>query len=151
MDTEVAVGKDRQMKISTWILAASMLIVAQTGASTSANAFDLDGAWTTQSVEICKNIFTRTGKAVSFRPDAQNYGTGFIIEGNSIRGQTDNCTIKAKKETGAMLHLIAVCSTGIMIDQMQLSFKVTDDNKVTRVFPGMDGYDIPYVRCTVAE
>jgi hypothetical protein len=139
------------MKISTSILAASMLIVAQTGASTSANAFDLDGAWTNQSVEICKNIFTRTGKAVSFRPDAQDYGTGFIIEGNSIRGQTSKCSVKAKKEVGDMLHLIAVCSMGIMTDQVQLSFKVSDDNKVTRVFPGMDGYDIPYVRCTVAE
>jgi hypothetical protein len=139
------------MKIFTSILAASMLIVAQTGASTSANAFDLDGAWTNQTVEICKNIFTRTGKAVSFRPDAQDYGTGFIIDGNSIRGQAAKCTIKAKKEAGAMLHLIAVCATGIMTDQMQFSFKVSDDNKVTRVFPGMDGYDIPYVRCTVAE
>jgi hypothetical protein len=139
------------MKISTSILAVSALIVAQMGASVPADAFDLDGAWTNQSAEICKNIFTRTGKAVSFRPDAQDYGTGFIIEGNSIRGQTDNCTIKARKEAGAMLHLIAVCATGIMTDQMQFSFKVSDDNKVTRVFPGMDGYDIPYVRCTVAE
>lgn len=138
------------MKISTSLLAMSAFIVAQTGASVSANAFDLDGAWTSQ-VEICKNIFTRTGKAVSFRPDADNYGSGFIIEGNSIRGNTTNCTIKAKKEVGAMLHLIAVCSMGIMTDQMQFSFKISDENKVSRVFPGMDGYDIPYVRCTVTE
>jgi hypothetical protein len=138
------------MKISTSILPVFALIIAQMGAGVSADAFDLDGAWATQA-DICKNIFTRAGKAVSFRPDAQDYGTGFIIEGNSIRGQTSKCAIKAKKEAGPMLHLIAVCSMGIMTDQMQLSFKVTDDNRVSRVFPGMDDYDIPYVRCTVAE
>jgi|1186.fasta_scaffold266117_2 hypothetical protein len=138
------------MKICTSILAVSALIVAPMAASVSADAFDLDGAWATQA-DFCKSIFTRAGKAVSFRPDAEDYGTGFIIEGNSIRGQTSKCAIKAKKEASGMLHLIAVCSMGIMTDQMQLSFKVTDDNRVSRVFPGMDDYDIPYVRCIVSE
>ena len=125
------------MKISTSILAVSAFLVAQISASVSAKAFELDGAWTSQA-DVCKNIFTRTGKALSFKQDADIYGSSFIIEGNSIRAQAAKCTIKAKKEEGALVNLIAVCSSGIMTDQMQLSFKVIDDNRITRVF-GIEG------------
>lgn len=138
------------MKISTLVLALSILVVAQLGFNLPAKAFDLDGAWTTQA-DVCKKIFAKTGNTTSFTPDADSYGNGFIVEGNSIRGQTAKCTIKARKEAGAMTHLIAICSTEIMIDQMQFSFKADDDNKITRVFPGMEGFETSYVRCSFGE
>ena len=136
------------MKTFTSIAAVSMFICAQMGVT--ANAFDLDGAWTSQT-DICKNIFMRTGKAISFRPDAEIYGSGFIVEGNTIRGQAGKCTIKARRETGDVMHLVAVCATGIMIDQMQMSFKVHDENKLTRIFPGMEDLETLYVRCPLTE
>jgi hypothetical protein len=136
------------MKISPSILAGSVLVFAQIGVT--AKGFDLDGAWTSQA-DICKNIFMRTGKATSFRPDAETYGGGFIIEGNSIRGQAAQCIIKARKEIGDVMHLVAVCSTGIMIDQMQMSFKVHDQNKLARIFPGMEDLETLYVRCPLTE
>jgi len=138
------------MKISSLMLALSIFVVAQLGFNVPAKAFDLDGAWTTQT-DVCKKIFAKTGNTTSFTPDAESYGSGFIIEGNSIRGQAAKCTIKARKEAGGLRHLIAICSTQIMIDQMQLSFKVDDDNKITRVFPGMEGFEMSYVRCSLAE
>ena len=138
------------MKISTLILALSMLVVAQLGFNLPAKAFDLDGAWATQA-DVCKKIFAKSGNTTSFTSDAESYGSGFIIEGNSIRGQQAKCTIKTRKEAGGLRHLIAICSTQIMIDQMQLSFKVDDDNKITRVFPGMEGFETSYVRCSFGE
>ena len=138
------------MKISTLILALSMLVVAQLGFNLPAKAFDLDGAWATQA-DVCKKIFAKSGNTTSFTSDAESYGSGFIIEGNSIRGQAAKCTIKTRKEAGGLRHLIAICSTQIMIDQMQLSFKVDDDNKITRVFPGMEGFETSYVRCSFGE
>ena len=138
------------MKISTLILVLSVPVVTQFGFQLPAKAFDLDGAWTTQA-DVCKKIFAKKGNTTSFRPDAESYGSGFIIEGNSIRGQAAKCTIKARKEAGGLRHLMAICSTQIMIDQMQLSYKVDDDNKITRVFPGMEGFETSYVRCSLAE
>jgi len=144
------VKEDRQMKILTPILALTTLFVASVGFVVQAKAFNLDGAWTTQA-DACKKIFAKTGNTTSFTTDAESYGSGFIVEGNSIRGQAAKCTIKARKEAGTMTHLIAICSTGIMIDQMQLSFKVDGDNRITRLFPGMEGFETSYVRCSFGE
>jgi hypothetical protein len=138
------------MKISSLILALSIPVVAQLGFNLPAKAFDLDGAWTSQA-DMCKKIFAKTGNTMSFKPDADSHGSGFIVEGNSIRGTGAKCTIKARKEAGGIRHLIAICSTGIMIDQTQMSFKVDDDNRITRVFPGMEGFETAYVRCSFAE
>ena len=138
------------MKISTLILSLSIFVVEQLGFNLPAKAFDLDGAWTMQA-DVCKKIFAKTENTTSFTRDAESYGSGFIVEGNSIRGQAAKCTIKARKEAGAVMHLIAVCSTGIMIDQMQLSFKIGDDNKITRLFPGMEGFETAYFRCSFGD
>jgi len=69
----------------------------------------------------------------------------------TVQGERHERTIRARKEAGAMTHLIAICSTGIMIDQMQLTFKVDDDNRIARFFPGMEGFETSYVRCFFGE
>lgn len=145
-----AVDKDGQMQIFTPILAVSAFVVVA-GFSLPSRAFELDGAWTSQEAHTCNKIFAKAGNTTSFAPDAESHGSGFIVENNSIRGLGSKCTIKARKEAGGVTQLIAVCSTGIMIDQTQLSFKVVDDNKIVRLFPGMDGFETQYVRCSFAN
>jgi hypothetical protein len=138
------------MKTSTSMLAMATLVVAQAGLSGPSKAFDLDGAWTGQA-DLCKKIFSKTGNKTSFAPGSDLYGSGFIAEGNTIRGQAAKCTVKTKKEDGAVTHLAATCETGIMVDQFQLSFKVIDDNKIIRLYPEMNALETTYIRCPLAE
>jgi hypothetical protein len=116
--------------------------------SSSSHAFDLAGAWATDA-KLCPKIFQRKGKSISFRPESEVYGSGFIVEGNSIRGKAAKCTIKARRQEGEMLQLIAACATDIMLSDVQFSLKIVSDNKVSRIFPGMEGIELSFDRCSL--
>jgi hypothetical protein len=85
---------------------------------------------------------------ISFAQDSDQFGGGFIMEGNKIRGQTQSCTIKARKEDGNLIHFLAACANDIMTSNIQFSAKIIDNNVIARVFPGMgDELSIKYSRC----
>ena len=46
-----------------------------------------------------------------------------------------------------MVHMLAGCATDIMLSTVQFSVRVDDDNKITRIFPGIDGMELTYYRC----
>jgi len=134
------------MKTASVLLGICLQTIAQAGLSLPSHAFDLVGAWTTDT-GVCPKLFTKTAKAISFRPDSDQYGSGFIVAGNVIRGPRTKCTIKSKKENGQETTLMASCASDIMIDQIQLSFKIVDDNTIVRRFPGMETLETSYARC----
>jgi len=111
-----------------------------------ADAADVDGAWAS-SPQACGDIFASEGGRASFRPNSGLYGNGFIIDGRRIRGRTADCTITRRKETGALVHIIANCATDIMFSSVEFSLKVIDDNTVARIYPGMGDMEITYHRC----
>jgi hypothetical protein len=57
------------------------------------------------------------------------------------------CRIKAKKDDGTTINLVAACVSDIMLSSVQSSLKEVDANTVIRQFPGMDGMEIKYARC----
>ncbi len=116
--------------------------------SGSALAFDLDGAWATDA-ENCAKVFTRKGSQVTFTDMSDVYGGGFVVEGDQITGKFARCRIKARKDDGKTIHLVAACATDIMLQNVQFSLKEADANNVIRTFPGMEGMEIRYARCPV--
>jgi hypothetical protein len=130
--------------LSVWSRAA--LVVASFSLPTQARAFDLTGLWASDS-EACGKIFVTRGKKASLRKDSDLFGSGFIIDGDRITGRMARCTIKTKRESGSNIHILASCATDIMLGNVQLSVKVVDDNRITRIFPGIEGMEIDYVRC----
>jgi hypothetical protein len=48
-----------------------------------------------------------------------------------------------------MLQLIAACATDIMLSDVQFSLKIVSDNKVSRIFPGMEGIELSFDRCSL--
>src|SRR4029079_6780216 len=111
-----------------------------------AAAFDLDGAWATDG-ENCAKVFVRKGAQVSFTDMSDVYGGGFIVEGDEIFANCARCRIKAKKDDGKMVNLIAACASDIMLSSVQFSLREVDANAVIRLFPNMDGMEIKYARC----
>lgn len=123
-----------------------VFVVAGLLFSSTANAVDLNGAWANDP-SVCKQVFEKKNKTISITRNSDNYGSGFIIEGNQIRGKIAKCTIKSRKEDGPLLQLIASCSTDVALSTVQFSLRIDDENKLTRVFPGIPEMALSYVRC----
>jgi hypothetical protein len=127
--------------------ALSMLLVGAYFAMHSpAAAIDLNGAWASDA-DNCARVFVRKGTQVSFADMSDVYGGGFIIEGDQITGKYARCRIKAKKDDGKTINLVAACASDIMLQNVQFSLREVDANSVIRMFPGMEGMEIKYTRC----
>jgi hypothetical protein len=111
-------------------------------------AFDLTGAWA-QDRNQCAQVFARTDRAIVFGPNSELWGKGFIVEGNAIRGQAVRCTIRSKREKDTTINLLASCASDIMVDQVQFTFRTDGNDSITRIFPGIDGLEVTYVRCSL--
>ena len=112
----------------------------------AAVAFDLNGAWASDA-DNCAKVFVHKGTQITFADMSDVFGGGFIIEGDQITGKFARCRIKARKDEGATINLVAACATDIMLQNVQFSLKEMDANNVIRMFPGMEGMEIRYARC----
>jgi hypothetical protein len=111
-------------------------------------ATDLSGLWASDAT-VCGKVFEKDGNQFTFRRDSDIYGSGFIIDGNRIRRQMASCEIRSKREQGNVIHMIAACASDVMLQNIQVSVKVINDNKITRIFPGMPDITINYARCSL--
>jgi hypothetical protein len=125
---------------------AALLLAAFLAMPGFATALDLNGAWASDA-ENCAKVFERKGSQVTFAEMSDVYGGGFIVEGDHITGKFARCRIKAKKDDGKTITLVAACASDIMLENVQFSLRELDANNVIRMFPGMDGMEIRYVRC----
>lgn len=126
-----------------WVIVCLAFAFLQTPA---AKAFDLNGAWASDG-SACDKIFQVKNKVISIRRDSDLYGSGFIVEGDQLRGKVAKCAVKSRKEDGQLTHLIAVCSTDIALSTVQFSIRADSDNQLTRVFPGLPEMSVSYMRC----
>ncbi|MBR0841115.1 hypothetical protein JQ607_13040 [Bradyrhizobium liaoningense] len=114
--------------------------------SGSANALDLNGAWVGDA-DNCTKVFARKGAQLGFTDMSDVYGGGFIVDGDQIIGKFAHCRIRARKDNGPNVNLIASCATDMMLSSVQFSLKELDANSLIRLFPGMEDMEIRYHRC----
>jgi hypothetical protein len=116
----------------------------------SAHALDLSGAWATNA-DQCSQVFVRKGRSnqVGFTALSEQYGGGFIVEADRLRGKFASCKMKSRKEDGHIVNIIAGCATAIMLSNVQFSLKVPEPNRISRVFPGIMDMEISYYRCSI--
>lgn len=124
----------------------ALLIVVGLLVSSVSNAADLNGAWA-NDLSVCNKVFEKKKGVISVTRKSDNYGSGFIVEGNRIRGKIAKCAIKSRKEEGALIQLITTCSTDVALQTVQFSLQMDGDNKLTRVFPGVPELAMTYARC----
>lgn len=124
------------------LFGAALMLPAQ------ANAIELSGAWATEA-DLCSRVFTKKGNGIMFAELSDLFGSGFIIEGNRIRGKSARCTITSRKQDGDNLELGASCATSIMNQNVRFSLKVIDDNNLNRLFPDIPGMTLKYTRCAL--
>jgi hypothetical protein len=111
-----------------------------------ANAIDLTGRWASD-VEVCDKLFMNKSGTMSFRPNSDLHGSGFIIQRGNIKGRTARCKINKTQTSDSVIHMVASCATDIMFSSVQFSVRVVDDDRINRVFPGFSELEMPYFRC----
>jgi hypothetical protein len=134
------------MRTLALLIGVMSALAAFTFLGSSAHAFDLTGAWATDT-SVCEKVFVKTGSKISLRQDSDLYGGGFVVDGRQIIGQIAKCNIKSTKDDGDSIKLIAACSTGVMISDQQYTVKVVNDNQITLSSPGPIDMSTGYVRC----
>jgi hypothetical protein len=135
------------MRISNLFALALLVLLADASFSRSTRAADLSGAWASPDASVCSKVFVKNNDRTSFTPEAELYGGGFIVEGNRATGTFQKCTIKSMKDDGANIHLIAACSTGVMVSDVQFTLRIVGDNQIMLSMPPPDNLETPYVRC----
>ncbi len=110
-------------------------------------AAELDGAWTNDKA-VCDKIFVENGGKIVFSDKAEFYGSGFVIDGRTIRGKAATCKIKSMSKRGNRIHIAATCATDVMLSDSQFDLTVGADGKLTRSFPRMPEMTMEYQRCT---
>lgn len=128
------------------LVVASTLVTIVPIVCTPVTAVEISGSWATDP-SACSKVFIKKDGAVSFRQESDQYGGGFIVEENRIRGQMYTCTISRRKEEGDVIHMVAKCADDVMASNVQLSAKVVDANTIARIFPGMPEFTLSYSRC----
>jgi hypothetical protein len=130
--------------------AASRLILIGTLLMVPAQAWavDLTGAWASDPSQ-CNKVFKKSKTGIAFQRDSDVYGAGFVADGNQLRGRAARCTIKTRKQAGDTTHLLTACATDIMLQNVEFTVKFLDDNRISRLFPGMEGMEITYYRCAL--
>jgi hypothetical protein len=126
------------------VILGTVLLAAVTGSS--AGALDLNGAWVSDA-DNCAKVFARKGTQLGFTDMSDVYGGGFIIAGDQIIGKFARCRIRARKDDGPNVNMIAACATDMMLSSVQFSLKELDPDSLVRLFPGMEDMEIRYHRC----
>jgi hypothetical protein len=125
-----------------------MLICTLLALPGQAWAIDLTGAWASNA-DQCGKVFKKNKNKITFAQDSDVYGSGFVADANQLRGRAARCTIKSRKQVGDTLNILTACATDIMLQNVQFSVKILDDNTISRLFPGMEGMEITYYRCVM--
>ncbi|MGY8630889.1 hypothetical protein RAD15_00150 [Bradyrhizobium sp. 14AA] len=134
-------------KMGSWkVIGLGAILVSLAVLDGSANALELNGAWAGDP-DNCAKVFARKGTQLGFTDMSDVFGGGFIVEGDQIIGKFARCRIKARKDNGPNVNLIAACATDMMLSSIQFSLKELDANSLVRLFPGMEDMEIRYHRC----
>jgi hypothetical protein len=132
--------------LRTPFASGALLLGSLLATSGGAEALDLDGAWASDA-DNCTKVFVHQGGRVGFTDMSDVYGGGFVVNGDQIVGKFAHCRIKARKDNGPYVNLVAACATDIMLSSVQFSLKELDANSIARLFPGMEDMEIRYHRC----
>jgi hypothetical protein len=138
--------KERKHLSETAVACATSLMVF----ISSGQATDLNGLWASDK-EVCGKVFVTEGGKTSFQRDADLHGSGFIIEGQQIRGRIATCKLLRIKVEQPLVHMLASCATDIMLSSVQFTVRVLEPDRITRVCPGFEDMEMPFYRCPLGN
>src|SRR5436305_14968024 len=94
----------RSTGLYVFLFCSGLLLTSQ------ARAFDLNGAWA-KGGDQCSKVFVKKGDKISFAHFSEEFGGGFVADGNDVRSITAPCTIMSREVTGDIINLHASCTS----------------------------------------
>jgi hypothetical protein len=128
------------------LVGAAIMLGSSVFSVAKVRAIELSGAWATHA-DLCSQVFTKKDNRVVYAEFSELFGSGFIIDGDRIRGRAASCSIKSTKQEGDSIELSAACASSVMTQDVQFSLKIIDDNNISRSFPEIAGMSQNYTRC----
>src|SRR5262249_48970133 len=132
-------GRHAMPRFDRFAALAAALLATAVALPARARALHLPRARATDA-DLCHPAFTKKDNQIGFADISHLYGSGFIVDGNQVRGKAAQCTIDSKKQEGDRIELSAACASSIMTQTVEFNLKIIDDNTVNRIFheiPGM--------------
>jgi len=123
-----------------------VLLVLLVTQSASAQAADLNGAWTIDA-SACGEVFTKENNKLAFKPDADLHAGGVIVQGRQIIGTFQKCTLKSLHDDGANVQVTASCSDGVAVSDTTFDVKMSGENRLTLSSKAPVPVEMQYVRC----
>jgi hypothetical protein len=125
-----------------------VLLVLLVTQSASAQAADLNGAWTIDA-SACGQVFIKENNRLAFRPDADLHAGGVIVQGKQITGTFQKCNVKSLHDDGTNVQLTASCSDGVAVSDVTFDVKLAGENKFTLSSKAPVPIEMHYVRCSL--
>ncbi len=128
------------------ITAAAFVPLIGSTLSTPLYANELDGAWANERA-MCKKMFARTNGKARLVKNADFYGSGFVIDGNTIYAKDATCKITSLAKKGDNVRIVASWATDVMVSKTEFNAVFGQDGRLTRSFPAMPEMSLDYFRC----
>lgn len=130
--------------------AALALILAILGGMPNASAVEqaLAGAWIQDKAQ-CNEVFTRTGKSISFKKPIKEFAQSFIISDNQIKTPHASCRINALKRSGDRRILNLTCTTSVAVNEIPAILAPLADGTLRRFLNAEDTIGSIYERCSL--
>ena len=116
--------------------------------SASTQAADLNGAWTIDA-SACGDVFTKENNKLAFKQDADLHAGGIIVQGKQVTGTFQKCTVKSLHDDGSNVRVIASCSDGVAVSDVEFDVKISEENRMTLSSKEPVPVEMPYVRCSM--
>jgi hypothetical protein len=123
-----------------------VLLILFVTQSASTQAADLNGAWTIDAL-ACGDVFTKDNGKLAFKQDADLNAGGIIVQGRQITGTFQKCTVKSLHDDGRNVRVIASCSDGVAVSDVEFDVKISGQNRMTLSSKEPVPVEMPYVRC----
>ncbi len=127
--------------LSLTVLAGDVSVMAQGGLS----AFQ--GAWLSGGGD-CADVYSSTGKEMSFKKPVDIFAPAFIVSGNRLRTPQASCRIRSVVAVGDRQRLVLGCTNAVSGSEMRALMAMQPDGSLKRYFNEQDTTGTPYRRCS---
>ena len=136
-------GIARRITSGAALLVASAAVLPAEAAPADLSRYQ--GAWLEQG-SSCEEIFSRTGRGVSFRSPVSPFSPAFIVTGTRLRTPSATCRIKGIKQAGDRETLLLTCSTAVAVSDAAVLMSPAGD-LLKRYTGSADPVGMAYRRC----
>jgi len=125
-----------------------VLLVLLVTQSISTQAADLNGAWAIDA-STCGKVFIKENSKLAFKRNAEVYAGGLIVQGKQVTGTFQKCRVKSLHDDGPNLRVIASCSDGVAVSDVEFDVKISGENSMTLSSKEPVPVEMKYIRCSM--